>query len=103
MGAILYGIDVPPYGGDTMFANQYLAYDALSPAMKKMLEGLRGVTATSPRQDRSPARTRGDRPSIATMPPGRRPATLTRSCGPIARPVGAACSSMPPTRSASMA
>jgi taurine dioxygenase len=43
MGAILYGIDVPPYGGDTMFANQYQAYDALSPTMKKLLEGLRAV------------------------------------------------------------
>lgn len=43
MGAILYGIDVPPYGGDTMFANQYLAYDALSPTMKQLLEGLRAV------------------------------------------------------------
>ena len=42
-GAILYGIDVPPYGGDTMFANQYLAYEALSPTMKKLLEGLRAV------------------------------------------------------------
>lgn len=43
MGAILYGIEVPPYGGDTLFANQYLAYEALSPAMKKMLEGVRAV------------------------------------------------------------
>ncbi len=43
MGAILYGIDVPPYGGDTMFANQYQAYDALSPTMKRLLEGLRAV------------------------------------------------------------
>ena len=43
MAAILYGIDVPPYGGDTLFANQYLAYDALSPTMKKMLKDLRGV------------------------------------------------------------
>ena len=43
MGAILYGIDVPPYGGDTMFANQYLAYEALSPTMKKLLDGLRAV------------------------------------------------------------
>jgi taurine dioxygenase len=43
MGAILYGIDVPPHGGDTMFANQYLAYDALSDGMKKMLSGLRAI------------------------------------------------------------
>jgi taurine dioxygenase len=43
MGAILYGIDVPEYGGDTMFANQYLAYDALSPTMKRLLDGLRAV------------------------------------------------------------
>jgi taurine dioxygenase len=43
MGAILYGIDVPPYGGDTMFANQYLAYEALSDGMKKMIAGLRAV------------------------------------------------------------
>jgi len=43
MGAILYGIDVPPYGGDTMFANQYLAYEGLSPTMKRLLEGLRAV------------------------------------------------------------
>jgi taurine dioxygenase len=43
MGAILYGIEVPPHGGDTCFANQYLAYEALSPGMKAMLEGLRAV------------------------------------------------------------
>jgi taurine dioxygenase len=43
MGAILYGIDIPEYGGDTMFANQYLAYDTLSDGMKKMLHGLRAV------------------------------------------------------------
>ena len=30
MGAILYAIEVPPYGGDTCFANQALAYDTLS-------------------------------------------------------------------------
>jgi taurine dioxygenase len=43
MGAILYGIDVPPFGGDTLFANQYLAYERLSDGMKKMLDGLRAV------------------------------------------------------------
>jgi taurine dioxygenase len=40
MGAILYGMEVPPYGGDTLFANQYLAYETLSEGMKKMLSGL---------------------------------------------------------------
>jgi taurine dioxygenase len=43
MGAILYAIEVPPYGGDTMFANQYQAYETLSDGMKKMLAGLRAV------------------------------------------------------------
>jgi alpha-ketoglutarate-dependent taurine dioxygenase len=43
MGAILYAIEVPPYGGDTLFANQYLAYEALSEGMKKMLSGMRAV------------------------------------------------------------
>jgi taurine dioxygenase len=43
MGAILYAIEVPPYGGDTCFANQALAYDMLSAGMKRMLEGLRAV------------------------------------------------------------
>ena len=43
MGAILYAIEVPPYGGDTLFANQYLAYESLSHGLKRTLEGLRAV------------------------------------------------------------
>jgi taurine dioxygenase len=43
MGAILYSVQVPPYGGDTFFANQYLAYEALSPGMKRLVENLRAV------------------------------------------------------------
>ena len=41
--SILQAIEVPPYGGDTIWANQELAYDALSRGMQTMLRGLRGV------------------------------------------------------------
>lgn len=42
-GAVLYGVDVPPYGGDTMFANQYLAYETLSDGMKALVSRLTAV------------------------------------------------------------
>ena len=38
--AILHALEVPPAGGNTYFANQYLAYDRLSDELKKKLEGL---------------------------------------------------------------
>ena len=40
-GAVLYGRELPPVGGDTMFANMYLAYETLSHNMREMLQGLR--------------------------------------------------------------
>lgn len=39
--SILYGVDIPPYGGDTWWANAALAYQMLSPAMKELIAPLR--------------------------------------------------------------
>ena len=44
MGTILYAKQVPSAGGDTMWTNQYLAYESLSEGMRRMLDGLRAVS-----------------------------------------------------------
>ena len=43
MASALYAAEVPPYGADTEFCNMYLAYEALTPRMQKLVEDLRGV------------------------------------------------------------
>ena len=43
MGSVLYAKHVPDVGGDTLFANMYMAYDLLSDGMKEMLEGMRTI------------------------------------------------------------
>ena len=40
---LLYSVEIPTYGGDTLFASGTAAYDALDPAMKRKLEGLKAV------------------------------------------------------------
>jgi taurine dioxygenase len=40
MGSILYMQELPPVGGDTLFASMYAAYEALSDPMKRFLEPL---------------------------------------------------------------
>lgn len=48
MGSILYLHTVPPVGGDTLWADMYSAYDALSDRMKAYLEGLSAVHDANP-------------------------------------------------------
>jgi taurine dioxygenase len=43
MGTLLYGVKLPSSGGNTKFANTYLAYEALTPKQKHMLEPLRAI------------------------------------------------------------
>ena len=47
MASLLYAIEIPPYGGDTLFSNQYMAYETLSDGLKKTLSELVAVNTSS--------------------------------------------------------
>jgi taurine dioxygenase len=51
----LYSIEVPTVGGNTLFANQYAAYDDLPDAMKQKLETLQGIHHYGNRNDQDEA------------------------------------------------
>jgi taurine dioxygenase len=40
---MLYAMEIPSHGGNTMFANMYAAYDALPPEMKERLDGRKAL------------------------------------------------------------
>lgn len=65
MATLLLARTVPPVGGDTLFANMYAAYDALSDGMKNLLGGLVGVSSS---RKADAMRTREDRVSEAGRP-----------------------------------
>ena len=58
MATMLIARETPPRGGDTLFANMYLAYETLSDGMKRMLDGLATVNSSAKADT---TRTREDR------------------------------------------
>jgi taurine dioxygenase len=47
MGTMLIAREVPTFGGDTLFANMYLAYETLSAGMRRLLDGLVAVNSSA--------------------------------------------------------
>ena len=45
--SLLLGVDIPPYGGDTLFANLIAAYEGLSPKIKALVDDLHAVHRTT--------------------------------------------------------
>ena len=73
----LYGIVVPPVGGDTEFANMYAAYEALPEATKSRLDGLKAVHMMRPNRPAA-GRTRTIAPELlAQRPPSIHPLVRT--------------------------
>ena len=58
MASMLYALEVPPRGGDTLFANQTLAYETLSEGLKATLKDLVGINTST---KAAASRTREDR------------------------------------------
>jgi taurine dioxygenase len=48
MGSVLYAREAPSHGGDTLFANMYAAYEALSPGLRRVLDGLNAIHTGKP-------------------------------------------------------
>jgi taurine dioxygenase len=69
LGSILYARDVPPTGGDTLFASMYAAYDALSGGLKETLQNLRAAHSSRHvfGQERGDLKGRIGNPELATQ------------------------------------
>jgi len=53
MGSMLRAVQLPASGGDTCFANMIAAYEALSPPLREMIDGLNAVHDITPNLTRA--------------------------------------------------
>ena len=51
MASLLHALEIPPYGGDTMFADLYRAHDTLSDRMKEILTPMHAVHSLAKAQE----------------------------------------------------
>ena len=61
---VLWGREIPPVGGDTLFSNMELAWESLSPAFKEMLDGRRCLHAATGLGTKAPIARKGDYASV---------------------------------------
>ena len=54
---LLYALEVPDVGGDTLWSSQYAAYDSLSGGMRRLLDPLRAVQTAWPHGTKGPGTT----------------------------------------------
>jgi len=80
---LLHARELPPFGGDTMFANQYLAWESLSAGLRQVLGSLRAVH--SARRPYGPQGTYADRNKARSMKIQAGEAALAEMVHPVAR------------------
>lgn len=85
-GTCLYGITIPPHGGDTLFADQHAAFDAMPSSLRARLDGRRAVH--SARGGYAPAGVYGDADRAAGRSMDIRPSdtAMATQLHPIVRP-----------------
>src|SRR5258708_7108252 len=74
---VIYAKDAPPFGGDTMFANQYLAFESLSDGMRALLQDLQAEHSSEWYMEASQP---DQRQHHAPMLPGQRTGLSRRAC-----------------------
>jgi taurine dioxygenase len=83
MGTMLWCKQAPEAGGDTLFSNQYLAYETLSDGMKRMIANVRGMCIGDKKKNgQTRAAVNAATLSIGTLEP---PPEMRRSAHPLVR------------------